>query len=134
MGAALLSERERLGKRFHEGGCTSCPWTTVVGVVSEVKYAGLDKPDEGTVYTPLSGPDGTSGSSSCATNGDPAGVVPSVRQRIRELDPGAAASPTSRPMDELVAQSLGRPRSLSMLVGGLRAVGAGALGRSASTA
>src|SRR5207249_3562539 len=38
-----------VGKRFREGGCTRCPWTTVVGVVSEVKYAGLDKPDEGTV-------------------------------------------------------------------------------------
>ena len=31
-----------VGKRFREGGCTTCPWTTVVGVVSEVKYAGLD--------------------------------------------------------------------------------------------
>ena len=34
----------RWGKRLHEGGCTSCPWVTVIGVVSEVKYAGLDKP------------------------------------------------------------------------------------------
>ena len=34
-----------IGKRLHEGGCTSCPWTTVVGIVSEVKYAGLDQPD-----------------------------------------------------------------------------------------
>ncbi len=29
-----------VGKRLREGGCTTCPWTTVVGVVSEVKYAG----------------------------------------------------------------------------------------------
>ena len=40
-----------VGKRLRSGGCTQCPWTTVVGVVSEVKYAGLDRPDEGTVYT-----------------------------------------------------------------------------------
>ena len=44
-----------VGKRFREGGCTTCPWTTVVGVVSDVKYVGLDQPDEGTVYSPMSG-------------------------------------------------------------------------------
>ena len=33
-----------IGKRLRSGGCTQCPWTTVVGVVSEVKYAGLDQP------------------------------------------------------------------------------------------
>ena len=44
-----------VGKRLREGGCTSCPWTTVVGVVSEVKYAGLDTPDQGSVYWPMAG-------------------------------------------------------------------------------
>ncbi|MGE5816235.1 MAG: ABC transporter permease, partial [Acidobacteriota bacterium] len=29
-----------IGKRFKEGGCTTCPWTTVVGVVSTVRYMG----------------------------------------------------------------------------------------------
>ena len=51
----VIAESEYVGKRFREGGCTGCPWTSVVGVVSEVKYAGLDKPDQGTVYWPLSG-------------------------------------------------------------------------------
>ncbi len=39
-----------VGKRLHEGG--SQEWTTVVGVVSEVKYGGLDEPEQGTVYWP----------------------------------------------------------------------------------
>ena len=34
--------QEVLGRRFHEGGCTTCPWTTVVGVVGNVKWTGLD--------------------------------------------------------------------------------------------
>ncbi|HVS16870.1 MAG TPA: ABC transporter permease, partial [Thermoanaerobaculia bacterium] len=34
--------QEVLGRRLHEGG--SSTWTTVVGVVSEVKYLGLDQP------------------------------------------------------------------------------------------
>jgi predicted permease len=42
-----------IGKRMKEGGCTSCPWTIIVGVVEDVKYTGLDKPDDGTVYWEL---------------------------------------------------------------------------------
>src|SRR5262249_11210077 len=27
-----------IGRRLHEGGCTTCPWTTIVGVVGTVKF------------------------------------------------------------------------------------------------
>src|SRR5215203_3037007 len=40
-----------VGKRLRSGGCTDCPWTTVVGVVSDVKYEGLNRPNEGAVYS-----------------------------------------------------------------------------------
>ena len=39
-----------VGKRLRGGGCTTCPWTTVVGVVSDVKYDGIAQPNNGTVY------------------------------------------------------------------------------------
>src|SRR5687768_7649707 len=39
-----------VGKRFRSGGCTTCPWTTVVGIVSGVKYDGISQPTSGTVY------------------------------------------------------------------------------------
>jgi putative ABC transport system permease protein len=103
-----------IGKRFREGGCTQCPWTTVVGVVSEVKYAGLDKPDEGTVYAPLS-------RRSLArfllvrTGGEATAVIPALRQTLRELDPGVALTSVAT-IDELVDTSLERPQSLSLLV------------------
>ena len=45
--------QEVLGRRFRSGGCTTCPWTTVVGVVSKVKWVGLDANDHGTVYFPF---------------------------------------------------------------------------------
>ena len=104
-----------VGKRFREGGCTACPWTTVVGVVSEVKYVGLDKPDQGTVYSPMAG--SLTRFLVVRTHSEPAAVLPALRRVVRELDPGAPLSNVAT-IDELVAQSLARPQSLSMLVGG----------------
>jgi putative ABC transport system permease protein len=109
-----------VGKRFREGGCTKCPWTAVVGVVTEVKYVGLDAPDAGTVYWPM---DGSSLFRYLVlrTHGDPLNVLPAVRHIVRELDPSAPLSNVAT-IDELVAQSLERPQSLSLLVGGFALV------------
>jgi putative ABC transport system permease protein len=106
-----------IGKRFREGGCTQCPWTTVVGVVSQVKYAGLDKPDEGTVYTALGRGLPPSRYVVARTAADPRMVLPAVGQVVRDLDPTLPFS-DSATMEEMVARSLERPRALSMLVVG----------------
>ena len=118
-----------IGKRFHEGGCTTCPWTSVVGVVSDVKYAGLDKPDDGSVYTPM--PARGSRPIEAATTRfryivlrtatDPGTVLPAVRQIVRDLDPSLPFSNVAT-FDELVSQALQVPRSLSLLVGSLAIV------------
>ena len=102
-----------VGKRFREGGCTTCPWTTVVGVVGEVKYDGLDKPDRGTVYSPLVG--SLSRYLVVRTRQAPALLLPALRRVVHELAPGAPLTSTST-IDELAAQSLERPQSLSFLV------------------
>jgi len=118
-----------IGRRFKEGGCTRCPWTTVVGVVSEVKYAGLDKPDQGTVYSPMAGRGARPSEQATSrfrylvlrTAIDPLTVLPTVRQVVRELDPSLPFSSVATE-EELVARSLQRPRSLSILVGGFATV------------
>jgi predicted permease len=119
-----------VGKRLHEGGCTSCPWVTVVGVVSEVKYAGLDKPDQGTVYTPMLARGVSSPIEEATsrfryvivrTSVGPLTVAPSVRQVVRDLDPTLPLSAVAS-LDDLVGRSLQSPRSLSMLVGGFAVV------------
>jgi predicted permease len=102
-----------VGKRFREGGCTTCPWTTVVGVVSEVKYDGLDKPDRGTVYWPLVG--SLSRYLVVRTRQGPALLLPALHRVVRDLAPGAPLTDTAT-IDELAAQSLERPQSLSFLV------------------
>jgi putative ABC transport system permease protein len=118
-----------IGKRFREGGCTSCPWTTVIGVVSDVKYAGLDKPDQGSVYTPMAGRGVLLPEQAMSrfrylilkTGVEASTLVPAVAQVVRELDPSLPFSNVAT-ADELVARSLQRPRSLSRLVGGFAIV------------
>ena len=105
-----------LGKRFKSGGCTSCPWTTIVGVVSGVKYAGLDRPDDGTAYSPLVG--GRYRHLVLRTGMDPVVVLPELRRIIRDLDPELPFANVAT-MDERVAKSLTRARSLALLVGTL---------------
>jgi putative ABC transport system permease protein len=109
-----------VGKRLHDGGCTSCPWTVVVGVVSDVKYAGLDKPDDGSVYQSVV-PQSRLRYVIVRTKTDAAQVLPSVRQTLRDLDAGIPLS-NAATMEELIDRSLQRPRSLSVLVASFAAV------------
>lgn len=108
-----------VGKRLKSGGCTTCDWTTVVGVVSEVKYGGMDQPDMGAVYQPIMPQ--TSNFMIVRTNGDPLAVAGPLRQAIREIEPGAPISNIAT-IDNLVEQSLARPQSLSMLVASFASV------------
>ncbi|MBA2302928.1 MAG: ABC transporter permease [Acidobacteria bacterium] len=106
-------KQDILGRRFREGGCTTCPWTTVVGVVGTVKWTGLEAPDEGTVYSPFV--DLPGGYLVLRTAGDPAALTATLRQAMRELDPGLALSSIATG-DDLVATSLAAPRYLSVFV------------------
>jgi predicted permease len=108
-----------IGKRFKEGGCTQCPWTTVVGVVSEVKYAGLEQPDQGTVYWALG--DDTSRVAVLRTQGTPSAVLPGVRSVVSGLDANVVLTDVAT-IDQLVAESLDSSRSLSLLVASLAAI------------
>ncbi|HEV8210137.1 MAG TPA: ABC transporter permease [Vicinamibacterales bacterium] len=121
----FFPNQSAVGKRLRNGGCTTCAWNVVVGVVSEVKYSGVDKPDEGTVYTPLPAGDSPNPARTrfivLRTAADPASVAPGLRQIVRELDPTLPLSAVAT-MDVLVAQSLQAPRSMSLLVGGFAIV------------
>lgn len=108
-----------VGKRLRQGGCTTCPWTTVVGVVSEVKYTGLDRPDNGTVYSPLSGR--TTRFVVVRTQVEAQTVARSLQQAVRELEPAAPLSSVAT-MTQLVDRSLVRPQSVSLLVTSFAAV------------
>ncbi|HEX5214625.1 MAG TPA: FtsX-like permease family protein, partial [Vicinamibacterales bacterium] len=103
-----------VGRRLKSGGCTTCPWTTVVGVVGTVKYQGLDAHDDGTVYFPFV--DVPNGFAMLRTSGDPASLASSLRTAMQELDPSLALAGTWTG-EQLIASSLSAPRSLTLLIG-----------------
>jgi putative ABC transport system permease protein len=109
-----------IGRRLKEGGCTACPWTVVVGVVTDVKYDGLDKPDDGSVYSPWN-PQSHSHYLMVRTNVTATSIVPQLRDVVRRFDPNVPLSDIAT-VDDLVARSLVRPRSLSMLVAAVAVV------------
>ena len=92
----------------------SCDWTTVVGVVGNVKWAGLEAPEDGTVYFPFV--DFPNAFFVLRTSGDPVSVSLSFQQAVKELDPGLALSNMATG-SELVSDALATPRYLSVLIG-----------------
>jgi putative ABC transport system permease protein len=125
----FFAGQSAIGKRLKSGGCSSCDWTTVVGVVSTVKYDGLDAPDQGVVYTPMAErgeglADSFSGRTRYVvvrTAGSASALVPQLRRVLHDLDPGLPLARVAT-IDELVDQSLEQPRGLSALVGALAVV------------
>lgn len=104
-----------VGRRFHEGGCTTCSWTVVIGVVGNIRWTGLDAAaEDGTVYYPLR--DSQSGFFVLRAKGAPAALVPSLRQAVKDLDPGLALSNVATG-DELMSEALATPRYLTVLIG-----------------
>ncbi|HEY8256642.1 MAG TPA: ABC transporter permease [Gemmatimonadales bacterium] len=122
--------RDPVGRRLHEGGCMDCPVTTIIGVVSDVKYGGLDQPNQGTVYWPMAGRPSDVAFDRISsrfryvvlrTSGDPNATIPSIRRVVRDLDPGLPLFQVAT-VDELMDNSLEMPRYLSLLVGAFAVV------------
>jgi putative ABC transport system permease protein len=104
-----------VGRRLHEGG--GHDWITVVGVVSDVKWTGLDARadgNEGTIYGAMVGP--STAFVVLRTAAPPASLSGSVRQAIASLDPQLALADVATG-DDLVSSSLAQPRYLTVLIG-----------------
>jgi predicted permease len=88
----LFPDESPIGQRLQSGGCTTCPWTTIVGVVGDVKFAGLNDNQEGTVYAPFPMNPFRGVYLYVRTAGDPAAVWPAIRAELRAID--ATLAPT----------------------------------------
>jgi predicted permease len=118
-----------VGKRIRRGWFgDEEPWFTVVGVSADVKQAGLDQP-AGTELYFLHGqwaslsqltPSRTL-NFELRTAGDPLALVPAVRRVVQGLDPTLPLADV-RPLERAVAESLARPRFMTLLVTAFAAI------------
>ncbi len=106
---------DALGKRFFRGDTT---FGTIVGIVSDIKNVGPERPPAPEMYAHYEQWD--SGNTNfpilVKAGGDPVRVARAVAAAIHSVDPGAAVSRV-RPMTEVIAASVGRPRFYLVLLG-----------------
>jgi putative ABC transport system permease protein len=108
-----------LGKRMYVGGCRECVPSTVVGVVGDVKYAGLAASAE-SVYEPVRQNPGATLSLVVRASVPPETLAEPIRRRIRAVDPGVPVRDFAT-MGERLSTSISTPRSLAWLLGAFAA-------------
>jgi putative ABC transport system permease protein len=110
---------DALGKRFVNGGCTGadCQVSTVIGIVDNVVYTGLDADPAGGVHGTIYTPAGDAGFAYLflRTRGDPMLALPGLRSTIHDMDPDLALYDVATG-DELVDAALVTPRNLARIV------------------
>ena len=114
-------DQNPIGKRVRFGAPTE-PWTTVVGVVGDVRFRALNVPAEPEVYRPLAQVWQGSAHFVVRTAGDPMRLMPAIRRVIREHD-GTAPISAVRPMQAIVTQSFAQTSMVMVLLIAFAAVG-----------
>ena len=93
------------------------PRMTIVGVVGDVKYQGLDAAPEPTIYVPYAQHLWWRAMYVVArTVGDPAALAPALRREVAAVDAEVPVQ-TIRTMDALVGESVAQPRFRATLLG-----------------
>jgi len=103
-----------LGHRVRTGGPTS-PWLTIVGVVADIKNAGIDRPTGTELYIPAAQAPVRTAYLVIRTRGEPMGIAGAVRGEIRSLDRALPISQL-RSMEDVMSSARSRPRFLTLLL------------------
>lgn len=108
-----------VGRRVRPGMGKDTPWFTVVGVVDDVKNAGLDRPAGTELYIPYKQAQ-TLGVTDMyvvmkSQSGNPGNLAGEVREQLNELDSSLPLS-SVRPMDDVLERAQSRPRFLTLLL------------------
>jgi putative ABC transport system permease protein len=106
-----------IGRRVKPGSRDQ-PWRTVVGVVGDIKNAGVDRPAGTELFVPFRQSGGfgiRNGYLVIRTRGEPGGIARAARAEIAALD---ASLPVAqiRTMDDVMSMANARPRFLAALL------------------
>jgi putative ABC transport system permease protein len=118
MAKRYFPNEDPIGMRLKTGGCTECPWTTIVGVVGDVKSEGLGAEGGPAMYCPYTQESFNIRGMTLVlrTEGDPASLVAALRREVNSIDPDLALADI-KTMDQLMSDSLGRSRYGGVLLG-----------------
>ena len=117
MAATFWPNQNALGRRLRPGGNKT--WCTVIGIVDDVKNAGLDRPAGTEIYLPFRQPSGQGSSDMYvvmrAQGGDPRAMASVVREQLGEIDPTLPVADV-RLMEDVLSRAQARPRFLTLLL------------------
>lgn len=129
MARRLFPGQDPVGQRLRTGASATGPWTTIVGVIGDVRHAGLeDEPQPELYITYLQNPP-VAPFIVMRTDGDPAALAESVRAEARAIDKDLPVYDV-RTMATLRAESVAERRFILIVVAafGVLALGLAAIG------
>jgi putative ABC transport system permease protein len=117
MAATFWPNQNALGRRVRPGGNKT--WCTIIGIVDDVKNAGLDRPAGTEIYLPYRQPSGQGYTDmyvvTRAQGGDPRMLTSAVREQLGEIDPALPVADV-RLMEDVLSRAQARPRFLTLLL------------------
>ena len=129
MARRLFPNEDPLGKHVRMGPNPTGPWTTIVGVIGDIRHGGLEEVPQPELYiTYLQGPP-VGPFIVLRTAGDPASMAETVRAEARQIDKNLPIY-DMRTMSTLRADVVSTRRFILLIVGafGLLALGLAAIG------
>jgi predicted permease len=117
MALTFWPNQNALGRRVRPSGNKT--WCTVVGIVDDVKNAGLDRQAGTEIYLPFRQLSGQGSSDMYvvmrAQGGDPRAMAGVVRKQLGEIDPTLPVADV-RLMEDVLSRAQARPRFLTLLL------------------
>ncbi len=118
MAMTFWPQQNPIGRRVQPGG-NGGPWATVIGVVDDVKNAGIDHPTGTELYLPYRQVSGLRMTDMFvvlrAQHGDAQSLAGAVRGNLAELDPTLPLADV-RLMADVLSRAQARPRFLTLLL------------------
>src|SRR5262245_5806270 len=115
-------DEDPIGKRFRmQAPITVSPWTTIVGVVGDVKHAGLDQDAAPAVYRPHQQHPRTDMTVVIRTQAGPLTLASAARNQVREMDKDLPIS-NLREYTYFVSKSVAQRRFALLLLTGFAAL------------
>jgi putative ABC transport system permease protein len=122
MARQFWPNEDALGKRFKYGPPQSAePWTTIVGIVGDVKQMGLDVPARAEMYVPYRQMTSAPRDLAIRVAGNPLALAEAVRREIRAVDPEQPVA-NIRTMEDILDEEVSHRRVQTTLLGAFAAL------------